>query len=242
MDLKGRLALVTGAAHRVGRSIALELARAGADIVVHYHRSAEPAQATAAEIAALGRRAFPLAADLADVTAIMGLFERVAAEAGPLDVLVNSAAIFPRGPVAEVTPEQWDMVMAVNVRAPFFCAQQAAAAMRGRGGAIVNIADVGGEVPWAGYVPYGVSKAGVIMMTRGLAVALAPDVRVNAVAPGPVLLPDGWSEELARRSTARTLLRRVGTPEDVSRAVRFLLESDYITGETLFVDGGRRWG
>lgn len=242
-ELSGQLALITGGAQRVGRAIALELARAGADVVVHYHTSATAAEETVAEIRSLGRRALALQADLADPNAIDLLFDRLAAEAGALSVLVNSAAVFPRLPIGSVTPEAWDSLMALNLRAPFFCAQRAAAAMSTRGGGvIVTIADVGGEIPWAGYVPYGISKAGVLMMTRGLAVALAPHIRVNAVAPGPVLMPEGWSEEQIRRSVARTLLKRTGSAEDVARAVRFLVESDYITGETIFVDGGRRWG
>lgn len=236
-----QLALVTGGAQRVGKAIALELARAGYDLIIHYHRSAEAAQATVAEIAALGREATPIAADLADPAALDGLFDTIAGRWDQLAVLVNSAASFPHTPVGSVSVAQWDALMALNLRAPFFCAQRAAALM-GQGGVIVNIADVAGEIPWAGFVPYGISKAGILMLTRGLAVALAPEIRVGGVAPGPVLLADDATPEQLRQATARTLLKRVGTAEDVARAVRFIVESPYLTGETIFVDGGRHWG
>lgn len=236
-----RLALVTGGAHRVGRAIALELARAGYDLLIHYNQSAAPAEATAAEIRALGREAATLAADLGDPAALDGLFDAIAARWGRLDALVNSAAIFPRTPVGSVTVAQWDELMAVNLRAPFFCAQRAAALMPD-GGVIINIADVGGEIPWAGFVPYGMSKAGILMMTRGLAAALAPRIRVGAVAPGPVLMADGTPPDQVALATRRTLLKRVGTAEDVAQAVRFIAEAPYLTGETIVIDGGRRWG
>lgn len=231
-------ALVTGSARRLGKAIALELARAGYDQIIHYNSSRDEAEATVAEVQALGRDAWSVAADLRDPNAIEHLFSRIKDRCDTLAVLVNSAADFPRTPVGTVTIEQWDHLMALNLRAPFFCAQHAAALMP-NGGVIVNIADVGGEVVWKGYVPYAMGKAGIIMMTRGLAVALAPKIRVAGVAPGVALLPDGWNDD---KPLERVPLDRAGTPDDIARAVRFIVESPYLTAETIFVDGGRRWG
>jgi pteridine reductase len=158
---------------------------------------------------------------------------------GRLDILVNNAALFFRTPVLTTTPAQFDRLLAVNLRAPFFVSQAAARAMGRRGGRIINIADVGAVRAWAGYVPYGMSKAGVVMLTRGLAVALAPRIQVNAVAPGVVLLPEGFPRESGRRLAARIPMGRHGRPADVAEAVRFFATcSDYITGQVLFVDGG----
>ncbi len=232
-------ALVTGGAQRLGRSIALELAQAGYDIIVHYHRSADAASATVAEISALGRSAWSISADLRTTDAIERLFEHVRERCGALSVLINNAADFPRTPVDSVTVEQWDALMALNLRAPFFCAQHAARLMPEQG-VIVNLADIGGDIPWPSYLPYSVSKAGVLMLVKGLAVALAPRIRVVGVAPGVVLLPENWASE-QHPPTQRVPLRRVGEAADIARTVRFLVESPYITGETIAVDGGRRW-
>jgi len=158
---------------------------------------------------------------------------------GRLDILVNNAALFFRTPVLSTTPAQFDRLLAVNLRGPFFVSQAAARAMGRRGGRIINIADVGAVRAWAGYVPYGVSKAGLVMLTRGLAAALAPRIQVNAVAPGVVLLPEGFPHASGRRLAARIPMGRHGRPADVAQAVRFFATcSDYITGQVLFVDGG----
>ena len=174
------------------------------------------------------------------------LVQDVAAHFGALDVLVNSAAVMLRTPLDEVSVQQWDDIFALNLRAPFFCARSAAAVMRRTrnkgelgGGVIINIADLAGLESWPAYVPHGVSKAGVIQMTRSLARVLAPDIRVNAIAPGAVLLPESWSSEDAAHLERTTPLRRLGTPDDVARAMIYLLEADYVTGETIVVDGGR---
>lgn len=231
-------AIVTGGAKRVGKAIALDLARAGYDLVIHYHSSHEAASATVQEIEALGQQAWAIAADLRDPAAIEGLFASITQRCGSLAVLVNSAADFPRVAVDAVTVEQWDALMALNLRAPFFCAQHAARLMH-NGGVVVNLADVGGELAWPNYVPYGISKAGILMLTKSLAVALAPRIRVGGIAPGAALLPDNWDNP---EPIARVPLKRVGTAEDIAQAVRFIVESPYLTGETIFVDGGRRWG
>jgi pteridine reductase len=237
MEMAGRTALVTGSALRVGREIALELARAGAEILVHYRSSEGPAQETAEEIRALGSEASLVRGDLGDPEDVA----RVAREARGADLLVNSASVFPRTPLSEVTVEAWDEIFAVNLRGPFFLAKEIGLAMKERGeGVVVNIADWAGYRPYRGYLPYCVSKAGVITMTHGLAKMLAPEVRVNAVAPGPVMLPEDMTEEEREVVLRQTPLRREGSPRDVARAVRFLAEgADFTTGAVLTVDGGR---
>ena len=240
MDLAGRVALVTGAGVRVGRAIALGLAGAGARVAVHYNASAKGAQAVVAEIEAAGGEGAAFGADLSRPEAAQPLIEAVVRRFGALDVLVNSAGVMRRTPVGEVTPADWDTIFAINLRAPFFVAQAAAPHMPARGGVIVNIADLAGLETWSGYVPHGISKAGVIQMTRALAHALAPRIRVNAVAPGAVLLPEHWDQAATDHLIATTPLRRLGSPADVVGAVLYLVSADYVTGHTLVVDGGRR--
>jgi len=236
-----RVALVTGAGRRIGQAIAVGLAGDGYDVAVHYHGSAAGAKETLAAVERLGRTGVLLAADLRDAGAARALADRTVQALGGLHALVNSAAVMVRQPVEEVTPESWDATLDLNLRAGFFVAQGAVPHLRRAqgGGRIVNIADVAGFEPWPAYVPHSVSKAGVVMLTKGLARALAPDITVNAVAPGPVLLPDEWDEATRRHFAETTPLRRLGTPEDVVAAVRFLLASDYTTGTVLIVDGGR---
>jgi pteridine reductase len=239
MELEGRAALVTGAGRRLGREIAVALGARGMHVGVHYGSSAAGARETAAEIERGSGRAMCLQADLTEPDAPAGLVQAAVEALGRLDVVVNSAAVMMRTPVGEATPADWDAMFAVNLRAPFFAAQAAAPHLARHRGAIVNLADLAAFETWPSYVPHGISKAGVVQMTRALARVLAPGVRVNAVAPGTVLLPESWPEDAARRLAETTPLRRLGTPDDVTRAVIFLLESDYITGETILVDGGR---
>jgi pteridine reductase len=234
-----KAALVTGGAARVGRAIALALARRGYDVAIGYRASAGAARATVRDLAALGVRAVALRADLTDAAAARRLVAEAARRLGRLDLLVNNAAVFERTPLDTTTPAQFDRAIAVNVRGAFFCAQAAARIMRRRGGRIVNIADVGAERAWPSYIPYGISKAGVVMLTRGLAAALAPRIQVNAVAPGVVLLPDGFPARTGRRLAARIPMGRHGRPEDVAEAVCFFASCPrYITGQVLHVDGG----
>jgi len=237
MELEGKVALVTGAAHRVGRSILLALARAGADVVVHYHRSQEQAEATQAEVLALGRRVLLVRADLSRVEEIVAMFAEVGRTFPVLHVLVNSAAIMEAQSVEAVAPADWDRTLDLNLRAPFFCAQQAAQRMT-QGGVIINIGDVAGMQPWARYPVHSVSKAGVAMLTQVLARALAPRVRVNAVAPGPVARPSDLAPERWQAIGQRLPLERAGSPEDVAQAVLYLVQADFVTGTILAVDGG----
>jgi len=239
MDLENRVALVTGAGVRVGAALAKSLAAAGCHVAVHYHRSTGPARETAAAVRAAGRDAALLQADLADAEAARTLGTRVVDALGRLDIVINSAAVMERQPIESVTPESWNRTLDLNLRAPFFVAQGAVGALRRAKGHIVNIADVSAFRPWPGYLPHSVSKAGLVTLTRVLARALAPDVQVNAVAPGPVLLPPGWGAEETAETLARVPLGRLGSPDDVVGAVRYLLEAgDFVTGTTLVVDGG----
>lgn len=238
MRLGGRVALVTGAGRRIGRAIALGLAGRGARLALHYNESLAGAEESRAEIAAAGGEAHLFRADLRGSGEPERLVADVAARLGALDVLVNSAAVMLRTPVGSVSVADWDAMFALNLRAPFFASQAAAAHMR-EGGAIVNIADLAAFETWPGYVPHGISKAGVVQMTRALARVLAPAIRVNAVAPGAVMLPEDWDASAAARLQGTTPLRRLGSPEDVVQAVLYLLDADYVTGEVLVVDGGR---
>lgn len=241
MELQGKVALVTGSGIRVGRRIALALAERGANLAVHYNTSLDPANETAAHARDLGVEAEPFRCDLAETGNIAGLIDSIDDRWGRLDVLVNSAAIFPRTPWGSIDEATWDRTMDVNLKAPFFTAWHAARLMkRGGGGKIVNIADWAGLRPYVNYAPYVIAKGGVITMTKALAKELAPEIAVNAVAPGPVLLPEDFDEDAAERIRKATLLERLGSPDDIAAAVLFLVEgSDFVTGHVLVVDGGR---
>jgi len=240
MDLNGKVALVTGGARRVGRALSLALARAGADVVVNCFQTAEEAERTVADIAALGRRAIALHGDVSRKDVADMLVRRTAEVFGRLDVLVNNASMFETAPLLAITEEEWDRVLAVNLKGPFLLSQAAAPLLRrDGGGVIVNIADLSAFQPWPSYAHHSVSKAGLVHLTRILATALAPDIRANCIAPGTVLPPEGYTEEDLLQSVGRAPLKKIGTPEDVARALLYLVESDFVTGEVVVVDGGR---
>ena len=239
MVLRDGVALVTGGGIRVGRTLALALASRGARVAVHYNASADGARGVARSIEESGGQARTFAADLTRPGAPESLIAEVVRAYGRLDVLVNSAAVMRRTPFGAVDAAGWDDIVALNLRAPFFLAQAAAPHLRAAKGAIVNISDLAAFETWPAYIPHGLTKSGIVHMTKSLARVLAPDVRVNAIAPGTVLLPDDWSEKDAEHLNATTPLRREGTPDDVAHALLFLLEADYVTGETIIVDGGR---
>lgn len=239
MKLENLVVLVTGAGVRVGREIAIALSECKMRVAVHYNSSAKHARETLASVRAAGSDGEIFKADLTAPGSADRLIGQVVAHFGQLDALVNSAAVMQRTPFGEVTTAQWDQMFALNLRAPFFLAQAAAEAMGDRGGAIVNISDLAAFETWPAYIPHGTTKAGLVQMTRSLARALAPRIRVSAVAPGPVLLPDGWSEDSEEHLIGTTPLKRLGSPKDVAEAVLYLLQADYVTGVTLMVDGGR---
>ena len=236
--LRGRVALVTGAAKRLGRAVALRLAEEGADIVIHYRSSAAEANSAIAEIEKMERRGVAIAADLTSVAEIKRLFDEAAKQFGRLDILVNCAANFLPSSIISTTEEVWDASLDANLRAPFFCAQAAAPLLRRSKGCIVNFADTGGVIGWPGYIAHSVSKAGVVMLTKVLAKALAPEVRVNAIAPGTITMPGDppeWEADFIKLAP----LRRTGAPADIADAVLFLAHSEFITGQMIVVDGGR---
>ena len=240
MRLEGAAALVTGAGRRIGQAIAIGLAESGCDVAVHYHGSSQGADETAKAVRKAGRRAELVQADLSDAAAARGLADQAVRSLKRLDVVVNSAAIMVRQAVDTVTPESWDATLDLNLRAGFFVSQGAIPHLRRTKGKIVNIADLAGLEPWPNYIPHSISKAGVVMLTKALARALAPDIAVNAIAPGAVLLPDDWDQQSREHIRATTPLERIGSPDDVVAAVRFLLAgTDYVTGTILVVDGGR---
>ncbi len=239
--LLGKTALVTGAGHRLGRVLALALAEAGADLLLHFHTSRAGAEETARGVEALDRRASVLQADLAEPAAVEALLAAAHSAAPRLDLLVNSAAAYERAPLAELTVERWDAMLDLNLRAPFLLSRGAAPWLRrDGGGVIINIVDLAGFMPWAHYLHYAVSKAGLIAMTRCLALELAPDIRVNAVAPGTVIPAAGQSAADLAAIQARTPLGQLASPEDVAQAVLFLASGPAsVTGQVLAVDGGR---
>src|SRR5689334_6025500 len=233
-DLSGRIILVTGAAKRIGRGIALRLAREGAHVVIHYDRSEAEARRTAEECG--GAELFR--ANLESVPAIRSMFADVEQRLGRLDGLVNNAARFTRFDPLDITEADWDFIHSVNLKATFFCCQQAARIMqRHGGGRIVNISSLGGLRPWAEHAHYCASKAGVIMLTRALSKAFAPDITVNSVAPGVIPFPD--IDERGLRMIENTPAKRGGTPAEIAEAVLYFLNaSNFVTGQILAVDGG----
>jgi pteridine reductase len=209
-------------------------------VAIHFHASAEGAGELQDEINRSGGQAVCFSADLTDAVAARDLPKQVVARLGGLDVLVNSAAVMHRLSLEDTTPEQWDAIQALNLRAVFFCTQGAAPALRAAKGKVVNLADLAGLQPWPGFAAHSVSKAGVVMLTKVLARSLAPDVTVNAIAPGAVLVPEDYDSEERERLARDTPLRRLGSPSDVVAALLYLLEGgDFVTGEILVVDGGR---
>ncbi len=242
--MQGKVVLVTGGAKRVGAAICRRLHAAGAQIALHYRSSEQEALALKKELNKLRpKSAAVFQAELLDPKALPKLVHKVITEFGRLDALVNNASSFYATPLADVDEQQWHDLLGTNLRAPLFLAQAAAAELRRSHGAIVNIADIHAERPMHGHLLYSVAKAGLVALTKGLAQELAPQVRVNAVAPGVIVWPEAteWADEEQRRKiVAHTLLKREGEPDDIARTVKFLLsDAPYITGQVIAVDGGR---
>ncbi len=240
MNLKGKVILITGSGRRVGKEIALAVAGRGARVAVHYNRSEEEAAGVVQEIQKRGGAAHLVQGDVSKVADCGKIVRETVDAFGRLDVLVNNAAVFFKTPLFKVTEEDWDSTLDPNLKGSFFCAQAAAKEMIKEGGKIINIADWAGVRPYTDYLPYCISKAGVIALTTGLARTLAPNVSVNAIAPGPILLPEDFDQAEKETIIKQTPLKRVGSPNDVVNAVLFLLEgTDFMTGSTLMIDGGR---
>jgi 3-oxoacyl-[acyl-carrier protein] reductase/pteridine reductase len=243
VEIHGKTALITGGAHRVGRAITLALAAAGANVVINYHSSPWAGEETVAQAQALGVGALALQADVGDLAQTEALVMAAKDRFGALTILINSASPFTKTPFPMPDYADWHRVTAVLLDGPLYLSNAFAPMMLEQGeGAIVNIVDLSAWQPWPGFLAHCVGKAGLMAMTRQLALELAPDVQVNAVAPGPVLPPPGYSQERTEQVANRTLKGRWGTPRDVADAVLYLIQASYITGEVLVVDGGERFG
>lgn len=241
MILQGRVALVTGGAVRVGQQIALALAKRHAHVVITYRSSKQAAQQTVAQLRHHGVGAEAIQADQAKAADVRRVMAHIQKRFGQLDVLVNSAAIFERTPFESLTEAQWDRHLDTNLKGPFLCSVAAGRLMlRKGGGKIINIADWAGERPYKNYLPYCISKAGVIALTKALAKELAPKIQVIAIAPGPILPPPEMTPAERKTAVARLPLGRWGSPQDIANAALFALEgTDFMTGTTIYVDGGR---
>src|ERR1700719_78548 len=240
MNLKGKVALITGGARRIGRAIALELSTHGTSIAVHYRTSQSEADAVVAEIISKGGNAQAFPANLEHVAEIEQMVAKVLDAFGRIDILINSASIFAPIPLTEITERDWDANLDTNLKAPFFLSKFAAVAMRQQGaGKIVNLGDWAGIRPYKDYLPYSVSKSGLIGLTKALAKELSPEVQVNCIALGMVMPPENYSKKEVERLVSRTLTKKMGTPEDVARAVIFFCETDFATGTILPLEGGR---
>lgn len=240
MQLHDAVVLITGAAQRVGRHLARHLAGRGAHIAFSYFAPDEPWQEAQSEFESYGVRVLARQLDVRDRAQVQEFVREAHETFGRIDVLVNNASVWLRAPFLEITEAEWDLALDVNLKGPFLCAQAVAPTMLAQGrGVILNITDLSAFQVWPGYAHHAASKAGLVALTKSLAVELAPTVRVNAIAPGTVLLPDdappakrAWAEE-------KSLLKRVGSPDDVAQLATFLIENEFVTGSVYFVDGGR---
>ena len=246
MNPKGKVALVTGGAHRVGKAITMMLAEAGAHVVINYHSSATAANQTAYEVEALDVQALTVQCDVSDYEAVQHMVSAILARFGGVDIIVNAASLFGRFRFPTEKPDDidlWQRVTRISIDGSFYVCNSLAPAMLARGGgAIVNIVDLSVWTPWPNFTAHAVGKSGLLALTRQLALELAPTVRVNAVAPGPVLPPPDYSEKKLQQKARTTLLERWGSAEDVARAVKYLIEADYVTGDVMTVDGGEHYG
>lgn len=239
MDIEGKVAVVTGAAKRIGRDIALALAERGAELVAHYRDSEREAQDLLAQARKHGGKPVAVRADLGRRSEVQRIVDAAVQAFGRIDILVNNASVFYRTPFDQLTETEWDDALAVNLTAPFLLAHAAGKIMLRQGrGKIVNLADIAGMKIWKDYLPYSVSKAGLIALTKGLAKALAPAVQVNAIAPGVVLLPEDTQPEEREACLRRIPLRRLGSPAEVAHTLLYLIENDFVTGQVLMLDGG----
>jgi 3-oxoacyl-[acyl-carrier protein] reductase/pteridine reductase len=240
MKLTNKVALITGGAMRVGRVIGLTLAGEGANVAFTYLTDEEPWRETLAEIEAKGVKGLALPLDVRQVAQPKQCVEKVIEQFGRIDILINNASVWLRSPFLEISYEEWDVALTVNLTGPFLCSQAVAPHMlRQKSGLIINITDLSAYQTWREYAHHSASKAGLIALTRVMAAELAPLVRVNAIAPGTVLLPEGATEEKRRWASDNSLLKRIGKPEDVAKTVLFLTETDFATGAVYFIDGGR---
>jgi NAD(P)-dependent dehydrogenase (short-subunit alcohol dehydrogenase family) len=245
LNPKNKVALITGGAHRVGKAITLTLAQAGANVVVNYNASADDAHQTVSEAKAFGVDALAVQCDVSDWHAVQRMATAIQSQFGGVDLIVNGASYFGKTPFPSTASEVMAMfhrVTRILIDGTYYVCNALVPSMQTRGGgAIVNIVDLSAWRPWPGFLAHSTGKAGLLAMTRQMALELAPTIRVNAVAPGPVLPPPGYTAAQMAASAQKTLLERWGSPQDVAHAVRYLVEADYVTGDVLTVDGGERW-
>jgi NAD(P)-dependent dehydrogenase (short-subunit alcohol dehydrogenase family) len=241
MRLDHRTVFITGGAKRIGSHLARALAQRGANLVINYRYSSTDAQAVVRELRQVGVDALAVPGDVSSAPDVQRMIASALERFGRIDVLINNAAVYFKTPFAHVTESEWDLTLDINLKGSFLCAKAVAEHMRGRGeGKIINFADWAGMRPYPEYLPYCVSKAGVIALTQALAQELAPAVQVNCIAPGPILLPEEMEEDERERVVRATPLKRIGSPEDIVQTVLFLIEgTDFATGGTYLIDGGR---
>ena len=240
MVIKDSVVLITGAAQRVGRAVALNLAQNGAHIAFSYYADSEPWREAKQDIEAAGVRAYAMSADVSRAGDIRALVGAVYHEFGRVDVLINNASVWLKKPALDITEAEFDLEITLNTKAPFMMAQAVAPIMMRQGlGLIVNITDLSAFQTWAGYAHHSASKSALVALTKVLALEWAPAIRVNAVAPGTVLLPDDADDAKRQWAIDKSALKRIGSPDDVARTIRYLIEEDFATGAVYFVDGGR---
>jgi NAD(P)-dependent dehydrogenase (short-subunit alcohol dehydrogenase family) len=240
MEIKDSVVLITGAAERVGRAVALYLAEKGAHIVFSYYDPKEDWEKTLADIEALGVKGLAIQTEVRDSKQIHRLVDEAIMQHGKIDVLINNASVWLRSPMLEITEEEWDTALDINLKGPFLMSQAVAPHMiKQEQGVIINMTDLSAFQVWPGYVHHGASKAGLVSLTHSMASELSPFIRVNAIAPGTVLLPENAPPEKRQWAIDMSTLKRIGTPEDVARLAAYLIESDFVTGSVNFVDGGR---
>jgi pteridine reductase len=241
MKIKNKIVLISGGAIRVGRAITIELVKNGAFVFCHYNSSHAEAQSLQKEVEPLEGHLHLMQADLSKLKNGVDLIDEVIRVKGRIDILINNAAIFFKTPLASITEEEWDKLFSINLKSPFFIAQKVGLIMKKQGaGKIINIGDTSGLNPWPGYLPYSLTKGGIISMTKGLAKALSPEVHVNCINPGPVLVPEDYNENDIKKATDKTLFKRIGSANDIVQTIKYLIEgTDYITGSIINVDGGR---
>lgn len=243
MDLNGKVAVITGAAVRIGRSMAMALSEAGVDVCIHYRSSEEAAEQTCSEIRKLGRNSLAVSADLSDAYPSAELIMKSAmAEFGRVDILINSASVFEDKNLLNSTEGDWDSHLDINLKAPYFLCQQFAKSLQaGQSGHIVNLVDWRAQRAGAAYLPYRISKAGLVTLTECLSLELAPEVQVNAIAPGAILPPPDQDASYLQKRAEQIPLQRAGSPQDICDALLYLLRSDFVTGEVLSVSGGEQF-
>ncbi len=241
MTIKNRVILVTGSAKRVGKCIALTLAEKGANVIVNYNTSEKEAQGVTEEIKKFGVKSIAIRANVSKADEVKSMIEQIVKEFGYLHILVNNAAVFFKTPFETLSEKDWDINIDINLKGTFLCSKYVADIMlKQKEGKIINIGDWSGIRPYTNYIPYCVSKAGVIALTKALAKTLAPDIQVNCILPGPIILPEDFSEKEREQIISDVPLKKMGSPDDIAATAAFLIEgSDFITGGMYAVDGGR---